>query len=186
MKGVKMKCPYCKIELKKKMIKKIEIDECEKCKGMWFEDDELRKAKDFTDEDLNWMDFEIWKHEDQFKTKSRNLPCPKCNKSLVAINYADTDVEIDCCPTCKGTGLDKGEFKKIIKALTKGLITKSFSEYIKASIEEAKEIITGPEPFLSEWKDFSTVLRMMQYRLFIEKPKLFNAIILLQQANPMK
>jgi len=179
-----MKCPCCRIELKKKMIEKIEIDECEKCKGMWFEDDELRKAKDSTDEDLNWMDFEIWKHEDQFKTKSRNLPCPQCNKVLVTINYADTDVEIDYCLTCKGTWLDKGEFKKIIEALTDELLTKSFSEYIKASIEEAKEIITGHESFLSEWKDFSTVLRMMQYRLFVEKPKLLDTVVQVQKNNP--
>ncbi len=186
MKGVKMKCLYCKIELKKKMINKIEIDECEKCKGIWFEDDELRKAKDSTDEDLNWMDFEIWKHEDQFKPKSRNLPCPKCNKVLVAINYSDTDVEIDYCPTCKGTWLDKGEFKKIIDALTNELLTKSFSKYIKASIEEAKEIIKGHESFLSEWKDFSTILRMMHYRLFVEKPILLNAITTIQLHSPIK
>lgn len=186
MKGVKMKCPICKIELKKKMIKEIEIDECEKCKGMWFEDDELRKAKDAANGDLNWMDFEIWKHEDQFKTKSRNLPCPQCNKVLVAINYADTNVEIDYCPTCKGTWLDKGEFKKIIETLTNELLTKPFSEYIKDSIEEAKEIITGPESFLSEWKDFTTVLRMMQYRLFVENPKLSNTVNSIQQANPIK
>lgn len=176
----------CKIELKKKMIQKIEIDECEKCKGMWFEDDELRKAKDATDEDLNWMDFEIWKHKDQFKTKSRNLPCPQCNKALVTIDYADTGVEIDYCPTCKGTWLDKGEFTKMIEALRNELLTKSFSKYITASLEEAKEIITGPESFLSEWKDFSTVLRMMRYRIFAENPKLLNTVISIQKANPIK
>ena len=168
------------------MIEKIEIDECETCKGMWFEDDELREAKDSTDEDLNWMDFEIWKHEDLFKTKSRNLPCPQCNKVLVTINYSDTDVEIDYCPACKGTWLDKGEFTKIIEALTNELLTKSFPKYIVDSIEEAKEIVTGPESFLSEWKDFSTVLRMMQYRLFVEKPKLLDTVTSIQQANPFK
>ena len=181
-----MKCPCCKLKFEKKMIKNIEVDECEKCKGIWFEDDELRKTKDSTDEDLNWMDFEIWKHEDQFKTKSRNRPCPQCNKILVTINYADTDIEIDYCPTCKGTWLDKGEFKEIIEALTNELLTKPFSEYIKASIVEAKEIITGPESFISEWKDLSTVLRMMQYRLFVEKPQLLNTVISTQQANPIK
>ena len=181
-----MKCPICKIEMEKKIIRDIEIDECEKCKGMWFEEDELRKAKDSTDEDLNWMDFEIWKHEDQFKTKSRNLPCPQCNKTLVTIDYADTGIEIDYCPTCKGTWLDKGEFKKIIEALHNELLTKSFSKYITASLEEAKEIITGPEPFLSEWKDFITVLRMMRYRIFAEKPRLLDTVISIQKANPIK
>ena len=162
-----MKCPCCKLELKKNLVKKIEIAECEQCKGTWFEGDELRKAKDAADEDLNWMDFEIWKNKDRFKIKSRNLPCPQCNKALVAIDYADTGVEIDCCPVCRGTWLDKGEFKKIIDALTNELLAKSFAEYIKTSVEEAKEILTGPESFFSEWKDFATVLRIMQYTFLL-------------------
>ena len=181
-----MNCPGCKIELRKNTINTIEIDECEKCEGIWFEDDELRKAKDSTDKDLNWMDFEIWKHEDQFKTEARNLPCPQCNKALVAINYSDTEIEVDYCPSCKGTWLDSGEFKKIIDALTDELLTKSFSKYISDSIAEAKELITGPESFLSEWKDFATVLRIMQYRLFVEKPKLLDTVMSLQENVPIR
>jgi len=152
---------------------------------MWFEADELRTAKDSTDPDLNWMDFEIWKHEDQFKTTLKNMSCPKCSKALVAIIYSNTGVEIDYCPDCRGTWLDKGEFKKIIDSLTHELETKSFSEYVKSSIEEAREIITGPEPFISEWKDLSTVFRMMQYRLFVENPKVLETVITLQQTNPI-
>jgi len=181
-----MKCVHCNIELTKKMVGNVEVDECEKCKGMWFEDDELRKAKDLTDENLNWMDFEIWKHEHLFKTKSTDLPCPQCNKALVYINYADTDVEIDYCPTCKGTWLEKGEFKKIIEALTNEVYSKSFSDYVTSSIEEAKEIITGPESFVSEWKDFSTVLNLLQIRLFVEKPALVKTINSIQKASPIK
>jgi len=168
------------------MIKDVEVDECNKCKGIWFEDDELRKAKDFTDSDLNWMDFEIWKHKDKSQARARNLACPQCNQTLVAVDYADTGVEIDYCPECKGTWLDKGEFKKVIDALTNELLTKSFSEYIKASLEEAKEIITGSESFVSEWKDFTTVFRMMQYRLFVENPKLLDTTINIQRINPIK
>jgi Zn-finger nucleic acid-binding protein len=181
-----MKCPSCNVDLTTKVIDKIEIDECEKCRGIWFDANELRKTKDLTDEDLTWLDFNIWKHEDKFKAKSRNLPCPKCNSALVAIDYADTDVEIDYCPACKGTWLDSGEFQKIIEALTNELLSTSFSEYIKASLVEAKEVLVGPEPFLSEWKDFSTVLRMMKYRLFVEKPGLLNTVIALNLANPLK
>ena len=50
------------------------------------------------------------------------------------------------------------------------------SEYLRASLEEAKELVTGPESFLSEWKDFATVLRMLQYRLLGENPKLGQAL----------
>ena len=181
-----MKCPCCNIELEKKMLKDIEVDECSQCKGIWFEDDELSKAKDSADKDLNWIDFEIWKHKDKLKAKSRNLACPQCRQTLVAIVYSDTGVEIDYCPQCKGTWLDKDEFKKIIDNLTNELLTKPFGKYIRASIEEAKEIITGPESFMSEWKDFVTVFRMMQFRLFTENPKLLNTVMTIQRLNPIK
>ena len=176
-----MQCPLCKVEMSKKAIKNIEVDTCDKCKGMWFEKDELRKAKDSADKDINWMDFEIWKQEDKFKADPRKLACSKCNLTLVAINYGKTNVQIDYCPTCKGTWLDKGEFEKIIESLTNELLTKPFSDYIKESLVEAKEIITGPEPFLSEWKDFTTVLHMMELRLFVENPRLLEKVDLIQR-----
>ena len=179
-------CPKCKIELKRNHIGLIEIDECEKCKGVWFDSDELRKAKDITDSDLNWMDFEIWKHEDKFKPMSTEINCPVCNTATEAIDYGSTNIEVDYCLSCQGIWLDKDEFKKIIKALQDELLSKSFSDYIKESIEEAKEIITGPESFISEWKDFATVLRMMQYRMFVENPGLLDSVMSVQKANPLK
>jgi len=36
-----MNCPSCSVGLRKKALSNIEVDECEKCKGIWFEDDEL-------------------------------------------------------------------------------------------------------------------------------------------------
>ena len=181
-----MNCPTCSVALEPELIGDTEVDRCPKCEGVWFEDDELRKAKDSADSDLNWMDFDVWKHKDRFKAKPRNLRCPKCSESLVSIDYDDTGVEIDCCPRCKAIWLDKGEFKKIVDALTDELLTKSFSEYVKASLEEAKEILTGPESFVSEWKDFITVCRMMNYRLMVENPKLRDTMITIQRANPIK
>ena len=181
-----MNCPCCSTELKSKMIEDIQVDECPDCKGTWFEEGQLRQAKDLSDSDLNWIDFEIWKHQDKASARSKDIACPHCRKTLVTIDYGDTGVEIDYCPQCKGIWLDKGEFKKIIEALTEELLTKSFSDYIKASIEEAKEIVTGQESFLSEWKDFVTVCRMMKYRLFVENPKLLQTAIAIQKANPLK
>jgi Zn-finger nucleic acid-binding protein len=180
-KGNYMKCPLCKIEMGKKTGGGVEVDACNKCKGIWFEKDELRKAKDSADKDINWMDFEIWKHKDKFKADPRKLACPKCNLTLVAINYGHTNIEIDYCPTCAGIWLDRGEFEKIIESLTEELITKSFSDYIKDSLVEAKEIVTGPESFLSEWKDFTTILHMMELRMFVEHPKLLEMVNTVQR-----
>ena len=95
-----MDCPKCKIDMHKKSIQGIEVNECMKCEGIWFENDELRQVKDETDSDLNWMDFEIWKHPEQFKAKSTKYDCPNCMKSMDVLDYNTTQVEIDYCPFC--------------------------------------------------------------------------------------
>ena len=63
--------------------------------------------------------------------------------------------------------------------------TKSFSKYVEESLQEAKEIITGPESFISEWRDFATVMRMLEYRMFIDNPKLLNSVIAAQEGSPI-
>ena len=68
----------------------------------------------------------------------------------------------------------------------KELLTKSFSDYISATIKEAKEIITGPESILSEWKDFITVFRLMRHRMFVENPKLVDGLIKTYKISPFK
>lgn len=169
-------CPKCKINLTPKTIGTVEVDECSKCKGIWFDKDELRQVKDASDSDLNWLDFEIWKHADQFKSTPCVHSCPTCKEPMVTLEYGKSNVVIDYCPSCKGTWLEKDELKKIIKALEEELLTKSFSDYIKETIKEGIEIISGPESFISEWKDFSNILRFMEYRLFVERPALLNTV----------
>lgn len=179
-----MNCPRCHKKLKTQKIGAVDIDECSGCKGMWFDKDELRKAKDETDPDLNWMDFELWKHQDRFHVVAKPIKCPKCNNTMAAINYGKTKIEVDYCTHCRGVWLDAGEFKKIIEALTEELETKSVSEYLKSSIEEAKEIITGSESFISEWKDFLTVIRMLQYRILVSNPKVSKGLANIQARSP--
>ena len=179
-----MKCPRCDKELETRTIGTVKIDECVGCKGVWFDEDELRKAKDETDADLNWMDFELWKHQDRFHVSTKPSTCPKCNVDMAAIDYDRTKVEVDYCTKCKGVWLDADEFKKIIDALTEELLAKSVSEYVKASVEEAKEIIAGPERFISEWKDFLTVIRMLQYRILTKNPRVSKALADIQAAGP--
>ena len=169
-------CPACQDELKPNSIGPVEVDECQGCKGVWFDKDELRRAKDATAPDSNWMDFEIWKHKDQFKSAASDRQCPACQKPMVSVQYGGTVVVIDYCQSCQGTWLDIYEFKRIIEALEGELLTKPFSDYVKEAIQEGIEIISGPESFVSEWKDFSTVLRLMQYRLFVENPALLDTV----------
>jgi Zn-finger nucleic acid-binding protein len=95
-------------------------------------------------------------------------------------------VRIDYCGECHGIWLDKDQYPKIIESLEDELGNTTFSEYFHESIEEAKELFTGDKSFTSEWKDFSSVLNLMQSRLFVERPKLVETLRELYGLNPFK
>ncbi len=181
-----MNCPKCEAELESRNVEGVELNRCPTCKGHWFDDQELRKVKDLADTDLNWMDFELWKHPDRFRASPANSPCPRCDEGMVAIDYDNTEIEVDFCTQCRGVWLDRWEFEKIIAALTEELLTKTQSAYVQATIEEAKEILSGPESFLSEWRDFFTVLRMLTCRIGIDHPDLARAITDAQRISPFR
>ena len=176
-----MLCPRCKEALRVRMIEEVEIEQCLHCEGIWFDQDELRKAKDAVEPDLSWMDFEIWKKEDDFEVQSGAIPCPKCHSPMAAIQYGGTGIEINCCSQCEGVWLDGGEFEGIIAALEKEVVAKDVPDYIAASIAEARELIGGEEGIISEWRDFATVVRLLQYRVLVENPRLREVIAALQQ-----
>ena len=181
-----MDCPRCKQALVIHTLESVKVHECPACKGAWFDWDELRALKDVTDPDLRWMDFQIWNHQDRFQIKEIPLKCPSCSGGMVVIDYDTTTVRVDFCLQCQGVWLDGNEFQKIIEELSRELTAKTASEYLRASLKEAKEIITGPETFISEWRDLNTVIRMLHYRIFVENPKVLATIMGIQRASPIR
>jgi hypothetical protein len=83
-----------------------------------------------------------------------------------------------------GVWLDEREFESIIESLHAELVSKSLPDYVSASLEEAKEIVIGDEGFISEWKDFLTVTRFLQYRIFVGNSKIPKALVALQSSTP--
>lgn len=178
-----MLCPRCKQVLRVRQIGGVEVDQCLECGGTWFDRDELRQAKDAVEPDLNWMDFEIWQDQDCFACEAGTLDCPKCLVPMAAIRYGDTEIQIDHCLRCEGVWLDDGEFAKILEAMEAELLTKSAPDYVRASLAEAREIVGGPEGVASEWRDFLTVIRLLQYRVLEQNPRLHDALTMLHRGS---
>jgi len=166
-----LKCPKCNHNLKEITFKGVKIDECENCKGKWFDRDELRIAKDRTDDDLRWLDFDLFDdNADKYHASPSQKRCPKDSTQLTSLQYIDSKVIIEKCDKCKGVWLDHDEFEKIIKYLENLVISKPASEYAKDTLKEFSEILTGPENRISEIKDFLSVLWFFQLRLAVENP----------------
>ena len=164
-------CPKDQHNLKSASLKGVRIDECPKCGGKWFDRDELRIAKDRTDDDLRWLDFDLFDdNANKYKMHRSLKKCPKDLGKMTFLEYMDSKAMIEKCDVCKGVWLDKDEFEKIIKYLENKVVSTPASEYRKAVLKEAEEIFTGPESKISEIKDFFAVLKFFEIRLIVEHP----------------
>lgn len=169
-----MKCPNCQSELDQIDFRGIIVDECINCQGRWFDRNELRKAKDNTDEDLRWLDFDPFSAKaDQFHMFSQDgKVCPKCSQKMTELTYANSMVIIGKCENCEGVWLEGGEFKKIIAYLEDLITMESASEYVIDSLKQFFEIVTGPEKKLAEIKDFMVILKLLKLRAAVEHSKI--------------
>jgi Zn-finger nucleic acid-binding protein len=181
-----MKRPNCAGTLAKKDFHGLELDECPTCHGIWFDADELNQARDAAEPSLSWMDFELWTDDEAMHFIWGDFNCPKCEKRMAAMQYADTGVTVDICPDHQGVWLDSGEFEGILAALEEEATSKSLDDYYHATLHEGNELVTGKEGFAAEWKDFTHVMRMLQYRFLAENPKFARNFTAFQVANPLK
>ena len=181
-----MNCPRCSAQLKPLTLGDVPVHECPECHGVWFERGELTQAADRTAPDLAWMDFELWKDQELFNVAESALKCPADGQGLAAIHYGDTGVVVDHCVKCGGVWLDAGEFEHIIHALQDEAAAMPSSEYAKTALQEAAELVIGDKSFAAEWHDFKTVLRLMEYRLLVENPKLSQRLVEFARLSPFK
>jgi Zn-finger nucleic acid-binding protein len=171
-----MICPVCKTELKKAIFYGVEVDYCPNCLGLWFEEDELRLAKDEKDKNLVWLDIDLWKNKDKFKVYLGERLCPACRLPLYEVYYGDSRIIVDFCSLCKGVWLDRGEFKRIIDYLRKKAGFEILNNYAKVLFREAAEILIGSETLREEIFDFLTVLKLLNYKLAVQYPTLAKII----------
>jgi len=179
-----MNCPKCSEELARIEVEDMRLDSCASCQGIWFDDRELEQSKDLAEPGLDWMDFEIWKHENEFDISARSQSCPRCEKPMCQLGYGKTGVQVEHCTDCQGIWLDGGEFEKIIQALKNEASGMSSRDLLSAALHEATEIINGPGTLAAEWTDFKHVLRLLKLRFLIERPGLRQAILAAQENSP--
>jgi Zn-finger nucleic acid-binding protein len=159
------------------MISSVEINKCSQCRGLWFAEGKFLQAEEYEGIIENWKDFDLWSDQEVFKTEWSSRACPVCGKRMASVLYGHTDVKIDTCTDEHGLWLDQGEFERIIDSLQSEMLSKSLPEYISLSLAEAKEIITGEKGPIQEWKDFTTIYRLLEYRLLVDNPRLRGFLI---------
>lgn len=166
-----MNCPICKkTKLLKSILYNIEVDYCPICFGLWFEQEELRLAKDEKDKNLKWLDIDLWKNEKDFKISYGMRVCPSCRVPLYEVYYGDSGIVVDICNLCHGVWLDRAEFKKITEWLKEKADYEVMNNYVKNLLQEFGEIFTGPEELREEILDFLTILKIFNYKFASKHP----------------
>ena len=172
-----MFCPICKKnELSEIILYNVGVDYCSECLGLWFEEDELRIAKDKKDKNINWLDIDLWQDKTKFKIACCQKLCPECRLPLYEVEYNDSNIKVDVCNLCLGVWLDRGEFKKIIKYLQQKANYEILHNYAKNLIQEFWEIFTGPETLRGEVADFLTILKLFNHKFIVQHPNITKTI----------
>ena len=171
-----MNCPIDKEEFDKAIFYGVETDYCPKCLGIWFEEEELRIAKDIKDRNLRWLDVDLWRDKTRLKIGRGVRLCPSCRLPLYEVSYEDSKIIIDICNLCHGVWLDRGEFKKIGSYLEEKCDKEVLNNYAKNLTEEFWEVFSGPESLREELYDLLVVLKLLNYKLFTQYPNIARLI----------
>jgi len=182
-----MRCPDCQSELHATGYRGIRIDECPACRGRWFDRDRLREAKDRTDDDLRWLDFDPFGEEAiPYEIRSDGRQCPRCSVTMGSITYETSGVVIDKCGRCHGIWLNHGEFESIVAHLQRIVSSETASQYVEEAGKQAARIPTTPEGPVAGVRDFVAVLKLLEQRLAVEHPNIANAVQALYGLSPFR
>ena len=117
-------CPNCKAELVPKIIGGIEIDYCENgCKGIWFDEGELKKIREVPDKCETFTEVEgsfVTKPKAESLQEEKRM-CPRCeNEELYKYNWdMNSNIFLDSCSKCNGMWMDAGELQGMNEYLKK-------------------------------------------------------------------
>ncbi len=110
-----MKCPNCAQVLKSTQCKGITVDQCENCRGMWFDIQEVDQLEDTVlrlDELKNTMVTNV---------RPSERKCPKCGENMQKFNYRWEDLELEMCKNKHGYWLDADEEKRVTEIMKQRL-----------------------------------------------------------------
>lgn len=108
-----MICPRCHQETREIKESEVLVDACDKCRGMFLDQGELKKIAEPITGDIEFCTVagETFDHPDKFK----EIYCPKCKDTqMKKVDFnIYTDIILDYCENCEGFWLDGGEYSRI-------------------------------------------------------------------------
>ena len=133
-----MKCPVCKVDMIVVEHKKIELDYCVSCSGVWFDSGELElllhtmEVKETTLSQTNLLT------PPEIKPVEKKRKCPICGRKMKKVLLdKEPEVFMDTCPQGEGLWFDGGELDLVIKQFANKPSGKSTPEDIISFLGDA-------------------------------------------------
>ncbi|MDP2641286.1 MAG: zf-TFIIB domain-containing protein [Candidatus Yanofskybacteria bacterium] len=166
------KCPHHLVSLEQALLSGVEVDYCPTCYGLWFDQEELRWAKDEKDKDLRWLDIDLWRNQEKLRISPGNKLCPVHRLPLYEVQYGDSNIKVDVCNVSHGVWLDRGEFKEILAYLKEKGRDEIYFHHLRNLRNQLWEVFVGPELLKEELLDVLAVLKLMQYKFAAQHPRI--------------
>ena len=129
-----MICPVCRQSMLDIEYNNIELDYCEKCKGVWFDAGELEVLLESEKPDIFIREM-LEKGEVRCVEDKRK--CPLCAQKMKKSTLGqEPEVLVDVCPRAEGIWLDGGEVGQLRKQLGKQPKAGPGAQKVVAFIEE--------------------------------------------------
>ena len=114
-----MKCPNCHIEMIVVEHKKIELDYCVRCSGVWFDSGEMQLLLDTMKEEGISSGTGLPNLQEAQSTEKKRR-CPICHQKMKKVTIGEEPkVLIDNCPRGDGLWFDAGELQQVILQVAK-------------------------------------------------------------------
>lgn len=113
-----MNCPACSQPLRPIVEWGIQLDECEACEGIWFDDAELKRLLELGGDAARAADQRAspaGSPVPEHSTAARaSRPCPRCREGMDRYRYNySSPIELESCSRCGGIWVDSGELEAI-------------------------------------------------------------------------
>jgi Zn-finger nucleic acid-binding protein len=180
----KGKCPQCGEVLSRFNVFNVDLNQCPKCHGLWFDALELETVKDAMDDDIRWKDFNLMAYAERAHFKSTNLRCPVCSSALCELRFDTTHILLEFCTKCHGVWMDKGKLFMILNHLRKQVALEPLEKIEKEAMHQFLEIFIGHKGPWHEIQDFAAAWRLLSIRFLIDHPTLAARLETARRALP--
>ncbi len=115
-----MICPVCKRDMIDVEYSQIELDYCTKCRGVWFDAEELGLLFDRMGLEDHGLPLDDVLDLPEAVTSEKGRKCPICSQRMKKTTIGDKDgVLIDACIQGDGLWFDGGEVSQLVKHLAR-------------------------------------------------------------------